>query len=235
MDTAGLDTAAASASSLAFYGGTQTFTTMGPGLVEGMGGAATVAALNSWGATRDRELVQLKADLGATRIVVSTAFDQAKAALFVIVNDFRLEAGTMRHDSQIEAAQSLSRLEQVVGEARAKFDTQDMRVSDGLRELALRLQAVDAWAQAEPARVAAILQAPPRSSAGRGGRREERRRRTPRSSRTCRRSPRRRRGRRTRGRPTRPRRRRRCRIRGQQRQAARPLRPSSPEDRATSR
>ena len=93
MDTAALDTAAASASSLALYatsGGTQTFAQLGPGLVEGMGEAAMVAALNSWGATRDRELIQLKADLGATQVVVSTAFDQAKAALFVIVNDFRL-------------------------------------------------------------------------------------------------------------------------------------------------
>ncbi len=71
MDTAALDTAAASASSLALYaagGGTQTFSQMGPGLVEGMGEAAIVAALSSWGATRDRELIQLKADLGSTQI-----------------------------------------------------------------------------------------------------------------------------------------------------------------------
>ncbi len=110
--------AAASESSLALYaasGGTQTFAQLGPGLVVGMGETDMVAALNAWGATRDRELVQLKADLGATQVVVSTAFDQAKEALFAIVTDFRIEAGTMRHDSQIEAAQSLSRLEQVVG------------------------------------------------------------------------------------------------------------------------
>ncbi len=61
----------------------------------------------------------------------------------------------------MEATQSLSRLELVVGEARARFDTQDALVAGGLRELAQRLQAVDAWAQAEPARVAALVHAAP--------------------------------------------------------------------------
>ncbi len=120
-----------------------------------------VAALNSWGATRDRELIQLKADLGATQTVVSSAFEQAKEALQAIVANFRVEAAKLRYDSEVEATQSLSCLEQVVGEARARFDTQDVLVAGGLRDLAQRLQVVDAWAQAEPARVAALVQAAP--------------------------------------------------------------------------
>ncbi len=183
MDMAGLDTAAASAaasaSSLAVFaagaGAQQTFGQVGPCLTVGMGEVATVAALNTWGATRDseliqlrllgqtrdRELAQLKADLGTTQVVVASAFEQAKEALQSIVANFRVEAAKLRYDSEVEATQSLSRLEQVVGEARARFDTQDVLVAGGLRDLAQRLQVVDAWAQGEPARVAALVQAAP--------------------------------------------------------------------------
>ncbi len=182
MDMADLDiaaaSAAASASSLAVFAagaGAQTMGQVGPCLTVGMGEVATVAALNTWGATRDseliqlrllvvardRELVQLKGDLGATQTVVASAFEQAKDALQAIVGNFRVEAEKLRYDGQVEAAQSLSRLELVVGEARARFDSQDALVANGLRELAQRLQAVDAWAQAEPARVAALVQAAP--------------------------------------------------------------------------
>mgnify|MGYP000293915451 CR=1 FL=1 len=180
MDTAELDisaaSAAASASSLAtFAAGAGTTGRVGPCLAVGMGEAATVAALNSWGATRDSELIQLRlvvaahagelaqlrGDLGTTQAVVASAFEQAKAALQAIVDNFRVEAAKLRYDAQVEATQSLSRLELVVGEARARFDTQDVLVANGLSELAQRLQAVDAWAQAEPARVAALVEAAP--------------------------------------------------------------------------
>ncbi len=67
----------------------------------------------------------------------------------------------MRQNSQYEAAQSVARLELVVGEARMRFDAQDGRFAEGLNELARRLVAVDAGAQAEPARVAAMVQAAP--------------------------------------------------------------------------
>jgi hypothetical protein len=134
---------------------------LGPCLVEGMGEQGLIASLNAWGAARDREVLELKINLGATQEKVSVAFDQAKEALFMIVSDFRGEAETLRRQGQYEAAQSIARLEQVVLEARTKFDAQDVRFSDGLNELAQRLLAVDAWAQAEPARVAAIVQAAP--------------------------------------------------------------------------
>ncbi len=150
---------AASDSSLVLPTG-QTF--LGPGLTVGMGEASMVPCLNAWGAARDSELLDLKANLSATQVGVSSAsFDQAKETLLAIVTDFRAEAGTMRQQGQYEAAQSVARLELVVGEARAKFDVQDVRFADGLSELAQRFQAVDAWAQAEPARVAAIVQAAP--------------------------------------------------------------------------
>ena len=152
--------AAASAGSLAIAGG-GTQTRLGPCLFEGMGEAALVERINAWGMARDRDLLDLKADLGATRVGVSAAFDQAKEALQSIVTDFRVEAETMRRRGEHEAAQSVARLELVVGEARTKFDAQDVRFSDDLNELARRLLAVDAWAQAEPARVAAMVQAAP--------------------------------------------------------------------------
>ena len=154
-----MDTAAASEGSLVPAGLTQTM--LGPCLFEGMGEQSLLSTLNAWGTARDREMLELKANLGATQVGVSSAFDQAKEALFAIVTSFRAEAGTMRQQGQYEAAQSIARLERVVGEASTKFDAQDARFAEGLNELARRLLAVDAWAQAEPARVAAIVQAAP--------------------------------------------------------------------------
>jgi hypothetical protein len=162
--------AAASASSPAATEGRT-----GPCLTVGMGEASTVDALNAWGAARDgeliqlrlvveahdRELVQLRASLGATQNIVASTFEQAKTTLQAIVDSFRVEAAKLRRDAEVEATQSLARLELVVGEARARFDAQDSLVANGLAELARRLQAVDAWAQAEPARVAALVQAAP--------------------------------------------------------------------------
>ncbi len=169
--------AAASASGLAVFaaGRAQTIGQVGPCLTVGMGEAATVASLNAWGAARDSELIQLRlvvaahagelaqlrGDLGTTQTVVASAFEQAKAQLQAIVDSFRVEAAKLRYDGEVSAAQALSNLEQVVGEARARFDAQDALVAQGLGELAQRLQRVDAWAQAEPARVAALVQAAP--------------------------------------------------------------------------
>ena len=129
--------AAASDGSLALQaGGAQTF--LGPCLVGGMGEASLIATLNAWGATRDREVLDLKANLLATQVGVSSTFDQAKEALLAIVTSSRAEAETMRQQGQYEAAQSVARLEQVIGEARPKFDVQDARFADGLSELAQR-------------------------------------------------------------------------------------------------
>ena len=171
--------AVASASSLALFAAQvsegQTVGQVGPCLTVNMGEAATVAALNSWGASRDSELIQLRlvvaahagelgqlrGEVGRTQIVVASAFEVAQAALQAIVDNFRVEAAKLRYDGEVAAAQSLSNLEQVVGAARSRFDAQDALVAQGLGELAQRLQAVDAWAQAEPARVAAIVQAAP--------------------------------------------------------------------------
>ena len=75
--------AAASEGSLVLPTG-QTFTGqafLGPGLVEGMGEASLIATLNAWGATRDREMLDLKANLLATQVGVSATFDQAKDCL----------------------------------------------------------------------------------------------------------------------------------------------------------
>jgi hypothetical protein len=80
---------------------------MGPGLVEGMGEQSLIATLNAWGAARDRETLELKANLSATQVGVSSAFDQAKETLLAIVINFRAEAETMRQHGQYEAAQSV--------------------------------------------------------------------------------------------------------------------------------
>ncbi len=120
-----------------------------------------LAALHAWGSARDCELLGFEIDLSATQVGVSSAFDQAKETLLAIVTNFRADAETMRQQGYYEAAQSVARLGQVIGEARAKFDAQDGLIAGGLRELAQRLQAVDAWARAEPARVAALVEAAP--------------------------------------------------------------------------
>ena len=83
----------------------QPATQMGPCLAVGMGEASMVAALNSWGAARDYDMLDLKANLSSTQVGVATAFGQAQEALLTIVRDFRTEA-----------AQSVARLEQVVTE-----------------------------------------------------------------------------------------------------------------------
>ncbi len=72
-----------------------------------------------------------------------------------IVHDFRLEAETTRNHSAYEATQTLARLEQVVAEARARFDAQDARVSQDLGELAQRVAAQPQAAtfQASPAQL----------------------------------------------------------------------------------
>ena len=134
---------------------------LGPCLSVGMGEASLVEQMNSWGAARDQEALDLRSNLAATQVVVSTAFDQAKETLYAIVVDFRAEAETMRQHGQYEAAQSVARLELVVAEARARFDAQDGRFTDGLSELVRRQQAVEAWARAEPTRVAAAVRAAP--------------------------------------------------------------------------
>jgi hypothetical protein len=166
MDTT---TAAASASSsLVPAGGTQTRgpaggtqPALGPCLYEHMGEPAFIAALNAWGSARDREALELRADLSATQVGVSGAFEQAQETVLGIVAAFRNEVVTMRQQTHHEAQQSIARLEQVVAEARAKFGEQDIRFTTGLVELSQRLQAADTWAQAEPARIAAIVQSVP--------------------------------------------------------------------------
>jgi hypothetical protein len=133
----------------------------GPMLHMHMGEAALIDALNAWGSTKDREVSALRADLLATQVGVSGAFSQAQEAVQRIVDAFREEAHALRQTTFHEAQQSVARLELVVTQARGKFDEQDARFTAGLVQLAERLQAADSWAQAEPARVAALMQAAP--------------------------------------------------------------------------
>ncbi len=159
-----MDFAGGSAATLAMTGGaTQQGepAVLGPALHVDMGEPALVAALNAWGSGMHREVLALRADLSATQVSVSGAFVQAQEAVRELVAAFRIEVLAMRQTTMYEAQQSLTRLEQVVEEARARFGEQDARFASGLGELAQRLQAADAWAQAEPARVAAIVHAAP--------------------------------------------------------------------------
>jgi hypothetical protein len=156
--------ASASASTLAPAGLTQTTggqAAFGPCLREEMSAADTVAALNAWGSARDREAQALRADLMATQLGITGAFSQAQVVIVDLVAAFRVEVTAMRQATLFEAQQSLALLEQVVTEARTRFDEQDVRFTAGLSELAQRLQAADAWAQQEPTRVAALVQAAP--------------------------------------------------------------------------
>ncbi len=165
MSTAGSDVAAASASSLAAVpAGSATQEILGLCLFTGMGEAAMVERMNTWGAIRDQALLDLRSDLVATQVAVSTTFDQAKETLLGIVVNFRIEAEALRQHGQYEATQSVARLEQVVAEARTRFDAQDARFTENLGELVRRQQSVEDWARAEPARVAAIVQAAPAPS-----------------------------------------------------------------------
>ncbi len=79
-----------------------------------------------------REVLALRADLSATQVGVSGAFGQAEETVRDIVTAFRIEVVAMRQTTMYEAQQSLSRLEQVVDEARARFGEQDARFSSGL-------------------------------------------------------------------------------------------------------
>jgi hypothetical protein len=129
-------------------------THLGPGLAPGMGEAEAFERLNAWGVARDGELVDLRASLVNTQAAVGATFAEARGTLMTIVNDFRMEAETMRSHSLYEATQNLARLDQVVAEARARFDAQDARVSQDLGELAQRVAAVPPQAalfQAAPA------------------------------------------------------------------------------------
>ena len=155
-----MDAAGSSATALAQ--GTTTPTAgaqavFGPCLHADMTPQQTVEALNAWGSARDRESQQLRADLTSTQREVSSAFVQAQGAVQELVGAFRMEVAAMRQTTMWEAQQSLERLEQVVSDARARFGEQDARFTAGLNELAQRLQAADAWARDEPARVAALL------------------------------------------------------------------------------
>ena len=155
-----MDSAGASASTLAETHATtrpRGQAVFGPCLQVDMGEPALIAALNAWGSARDREVDELRYDLAATKAVVEMTFDQAQAGvsatLLNIIEAFRAEAAMMQQQANLKAQQSLARLTQVVSEARTRFDVQDARFGAGLVELAQRLQVVDAWAQAEPARV----------------------------------------------------------------------------------
>jgi hypothetical protein len=115
---------AASASSLVPTAGGTTqagSAVLGPALTERMGESALVAALNAWGSAMHSEVLALRADLGATHAAVSGAFGQAETTVRDIVAAFRTEVVTIRQTTQYEAQASLSRLEQVVDEARARF------------------------------------------------------------------------------------------------------------------
>ncbi len=158
-----MDSAGGSATALAVTnaGGTtqQAGPFLGPGLYEGMGESAMMARLNSWGADRDAEIVRLRSDLLAAQAGVTGAFGQAERALVGIATDWRLEAEAMRTSAHEQARSALSRLELVVGDARARFVAQDATRSADLVELSRRLSIIDGWAQAEPQRVAALLRA----------------------------------------------------------------------------
>ena len=142
----------ASAGVLAFTaqpaGGTRA---LGPGLAPGMNDAEVFERLNAWGIARDGELLDLRANLAQTQTVVAATFEQARDTLLSSVVDFRTEADTMRQHSLYEATQNLSRLEQVVTEARHRFDAQGARFAQDVGELDRRQQAVETFVRAAPA------------------------------------------------------------------------------------
>ena len=120
-------------------GGGQTH--LGPGLAPGMTDAEVFERLNAWGVARDSELVDLRSSLASTQAIVDGTFTEARGTPMTIVHDFRREAEATRNHSVYEAAQSLACLERVVAEARARFDAQDARVTQGQGELARRVAA----------------------------------------------------------------------------------------------
>ncbi len=156
--------AGASASTLAQQAGATQPTgqaVLGPGLSADMGEPALVAALNAWGGAMHGEVLALRADLGSTQAAVAGAFGQAETTVRDIVTAFQAEVVAMRQTTLYEAQASLNRLEVVVSEAKARFGEQDTRFTAGLAELAQRLQEADTWAQGEPGRVAAVVNAVP--------------------------------------------------------------------------
>ena len=80
---------------------------LGPCLYPGMGEAAMCEKLNSWGVAHDRELISLRADLGAAHTGVMGAFASAETALVSIAADRRLEAEAKRQGARHEAAQAI--------------------------------------------------------------------------------------------------------------------------------
>ncbi len=92
--------------------------------MQGMSEAEAFERLNAWGIARDGDALDLKANLATTQAVVASTFEQARATLMGIAADFRGEAEALRQHSLYEAAQGLARLEQVVAEARHRFDAQ---------------------------------------------------------------------------------------------------------------
>ena len=114
---------------------------LGPQLAIGMLDAQVFERLNAWGVARDGQLLDLRAALANTQAAVGATFMEARGTLLQIVHDFRLEAETMRSHGAYESAQSLARLDQVVSEARVRFDAQDARVTQDLGDLAQHVAA----------------------------------------------------------------------------------------------
>ncbi len=125
-------------------------TYLGPGLQPGMLDAEVFYRLNTWGAARDSELVDLRASLASTQAIVDATFVDARATLMSIVAEFRLEAEALRQHSLYEAQQGLARLNQVVAEARGRFDAQDARVTQDLNDLARHVAAQLQQPQPQP-------------------------------------------------------------------------------------
>ncbi len=153
---------------------------MGPGLAPGMNDAEVFERLNAWGIARDGDLQDLAGNLARTQDVVSATFEQARATLVGIVEAFRTEAEVMRQNSYTEAAQGLARLEQVVIEARGRFEAQEagftrnldaqaMGFTRHLDELTRRQQRVETFVQAAPTQTATQPPTLPRSVVSPGG------------------------------------------------------------------
>ncbi len=106
--------------------------------------------LNTWGAARDSELVDLRSSLTSTQAIVDATFVDARGMLLSIIAEFRLEAEALRQHSLYEAQQGLARLNQVVAEARGRFDAQDARVTQDLGDLARHMATQLQQAQHQP-------------------------------------------------------------------------------------
>ncbi len=163
MDTAALDTAGASASTLAQTGGTQPLgqAVLGPCLYEQMTEAALVTALNAWGSTRDREALALRADLTATQAGVAAAFEQAQAGvsatLLGIIEAFGAAAESMPLHAGLDAQQPSAPPDQLAGEALARFAAQDATFELVPCAPAPPLHDCAPWPQSHPLRVAALV------------------------------------------------------------------------------